>query len=368
MRAYSVRLAALATLFAVSALLVGSRVGFDQTEKLSTAAYTALLNGEPRAAMESLRALVDHNPASPYTWASLAEGLEENGDHAGAREAMLQALRRGPNIPQVRIRAANLFAEQGDPAAAARSLVVVLHRTPVFDDLVFDSFRRFGLAVRAILPLMPGDRRAARAWFYDVRQHGAAGDLKPVWDWLLPRGYADDELALSYVDGLLATRQYDTAGRDWAHYLAATGRTANSPLNWRFEPIDDVVYEPGEPLRIAFPGTSNLDFHHLSQRIVVHPGQYRFGARIRTDNLTTNHGIAFRLFDLENPGRLDRSTPQLTATNGWTTLAIPLTIPARTRLLSLTLVRAPSAKFDNKIAGTVWVGRVELTRQRAATE
>jgi len=404
MRAYCVRIAAMALLFATAALLLGWMSGNERveriacmagvcaTEQATARAYDLLLSGgaETPIAVERFRTLVARNPASPFPWATLAEGLAETGDAAGARSAMLQALRLGPLIPQIRIRAANLFSALGDRRDALRSLVTVLHGTAAFDQVVFNSFRRMELDVREVLAVLPENRRAARAYFDDLRQRGRTDELKTIWDWMLGRGFLDQELAAWYFDALLAAQRYSQAHEDWTHYLATSKQPgyevgnrvynpeferapSGSPFDWRFDAIngiavgcDSEVAHAGKAwLRIVFAGEVNTDFHHVSQQLVLSPGEYQFEAWIRTAGLTTDHGIAFRVFDAENPVRLDVQSAQFTGTREWTPVKLVVAIPLLTRIVRIGVLRTPSFKFDNKIAGTVWVDSVALTPSRA---
>lgn len=399
MRTYCVRTAAAALLFASTVLLLGPMSGNDRldhiactvgvcaTEQATAHAYALLLLGgaEASTAVERFRVLIARNPASPFAWATFAEALAETGDEDGARTAMLQAIARGPLIPQIRIRAANLFLAAGDRIDALRSLVTVLHGTAAFDRVVFNSFRRMELDVREVLIMFPEDRRAARAYFDDLRQHGKPGELKTIWHWMLDRGFVDQKLATSYFDALLATQQYSQAHQDWVRYLAASNQAgyvvgnrvynseferapSGSPFDWRFDPISGVAiscdsefaHAGKASLRIVFSGEANTDFHHVSQQVVLSPGEYHLVGWIRTQGLTTDHGIAFRVSDAENPGRFDVRSAQFTGTREWTPVNLTIPVPRLTRILSVGIVRSPSFKFDNKIAGTVWVDSVDL--------
>src|SRR6202140_5629553 len=64
-------------------------------------------------------------------------------------------------------------------------------------------------------------------------------------------------------------------------------------------------------LRIGFAGTQNLGFAAASQLAFVRPGTYRFHAFIRTEALTTDQGIQFRISDAEAPARLNEGFGKL---------------------------------------------------------
>jgi hypothetical protein len=55
-------------------------------------------------------------------------------------------------------------------------------------------------------------------------------------------------------------------------------------------------------LEVHFEGKENVDDHHLSQRVVVEPGDYRFEAWVKTEGITTDQGLGWRIHDAENPG------------------------------------------------------------------
>jgi hypothetical protein len=92
----------------------------------------------------------------------------------------------------------------------------------------------------------------------------------------------------------------------------------------------------------------------------VRPGTYRFHAFIRTEALTTDQGIRFRISDAEVPARLDEVFGQFTGSNAWSSVDHDLVVAPKTRLLRIEVIRQPSMKFDNKVAGTAWMDDLKL--------
>ena len=76
-------------------------------------------------------------------------------------------------------------------------------------------------------------------------------------------------------------------------------------------------YHGNYSLRVQFEGTENLDFHHISQSAAVAPGVYRFQLYVKAAGLTTDEGVAFRLFDSESPGRWNVATEPIVGTVDW---------------------------------------------------
>lgn len=117
-------------------------------------------------------------------------------------------------------------------------------------------------------------------------------------------------------------------------------------------------------MRIRFQGEGNVDYGHVSQTAVVEPGVYRFEAQLRTEGLTTDEGVAFRIFDPESRARLDVWTESFTESRDWTRVEKTLRVVPGTRLVEVRVARKPSWKFDNKIQGTAWVDAVSLEKVR----
>jgi hypothetical protein len=95
---------------------------------------------------------------------------------------------------------------------------------------------------------------------------------------------------------------------------------------------------------------------------VVREGDYRLRGFVKTDEITTNRGLALRVFDAESPGRLDVRTEEVAGTNEWRLLEKTFQVPRDTRLVEVQLSREGSLKFDSKIRGTLWLDDVTLER------
>ena len=113
-------------------------------------------------------------------------------------------------------------------------------------------------------------------------------------------------------------------------------------------------------LRIGFAGTENLDVAAASQLTLVRPGHYRFRAFIRTEGVTTDQGIRFRISDAEVPARLDEVFGQFTGSTSWSSVDHDLIVAPETRLVRIEVIRQPSMKFDSKVDGTAWIDQLKL--------
>ena len=92
----------------------------------------------------------------------------------------------------------------------------------------------------------------------------------------------------------------------------------------------------------------------------MQPGLHQFEASVSTEEITTDQGVGFRLFDPEDPSRLDLQTAALIGNNPWKKLEKRFRVPPGTRVVEVRVVRRGSLKFDNKISGTAWIDAVKL--------
>lgn len=325
---------------------------------------------------ESARQALWNDAASPYRWARNGEALQEAGDIEGARRCFRRALELAPRLPQIWMRAANFYLFLDEPAEMARCGARVLKMVPDYDEIIFSYFDRLALDTGLVLSRLE-DSRAGQSYLRHLVATRNLSAARPAWAWLAERGWADDRIASDYVDFLLREGEPRPAVAAWAAYLGSrakgypasealfNGSFYNEPsgcaFDWRITPVEGVeaVREAGA-LRLRFLGSANVAYDHAVQAAYVSPGVYRLSASVRTENLTTNEGIALRVYDAESPGRLDARTGALLGTNDWTQVTQKVVVPPGTRLLMVRIVRNASLKFDNQIGGTAWISGVSL--------
>ncbi|RPJ86141.1 MAG: hypothetical protein EHM18_07735 [Acidobacteria bacterium] len=140
-----------------------------------------------------------------------------------------------------------------------------------------------------------------------------------------------------------------------------------SPFDWqvparegyRARVVEGEGIEGSKALRIDFEGTHNLSFG-IGQIVVVRPGRYRFSAAVRSENVSTDQGLWFRVTDAGSREALIQTEPVL-GTAAWKRLEGELEVKQGGDRVYVSLVRTPSRKLDNKLAGTVWVDEVRVT-------
>ena len=128
------------------------------------------------------------------------------------------------------------------------------------------------------------------------------------------------------------------------------------PLDWHITPDAD-QFETAltkKNVTIRFLGKGNVAYDHLSQvAILPRAGTYRLTMRVKTEGITTNEGIRLAVSDL------GLATEPIGGTNDWMTVSLDVKVN-EARAIRVAVVRRPSEKFDNKLAGTVWIDSVTL--------
>jgi hypothetical protein len=359
-------------------------------ETLIESGYQAMYRSGPqnaRQALEAFREAARRDAASPDRWCDLAGALAQYGQTEQARYCYSRALQLAPNSPQVWLLAANFSFATGDNRTAVTRYARVLQLTPVYEPVVFSYYGLMGLPIHEILEYgIPADRKVAQSYFRHLLEAASEQEVGEAWRWMTSRSFADDRLAGQYVETLLGGKKYEDAAAGWKQYLG--GRAAGyrqssylyngdfgeeptgSVFDWRLSPADGVTLEldPSvshsgrRSLRVELGGKENLSYGGVAQRTVVREGTYRLRAWAKTEGLSTDRGLAVRVFDVEAPGRLDVRTEELTGTNEWRLLDLTFTAGPGTKLIEVQLSREPSLKFDNKIRGTLWLDGVRLER------
>ena len=351
------------------------RLGSDE---LAGVAYRRLAESNSRESLRLFELALRRDPASPYRWCDYGEALLAAGDQERAARAVFRGVQMGPAVAPVLMRAVNFARRVGDAGGALQHGRQLLALTPDYDDAIFTAWDRMELPAAALLVSGLPDRRSAQSYL----RHSLA---PTTWRWIESRGYADDPLADKYAAALLKRHEYAAAWQAWTSYVGAReagypGKNAifnpgferepaGTVFDWRVDAVPGVAVtrdltvaaEGKASLRLRFDHTGNLGDCGVSQRVVLQPGSYRFEGRMRTQEISSDEGLAFRLFDPENPSLLDARTGSLNATHDWTLLSVDFAVRPATRLVEVRVARTPSLKFDNKLGGTAWIDALVLT-------
>ena len=348
---------------------------------------------QPEKALEEFRRAAQLAPYNPRAWLDLAAALELQGKMPEAAQCLRQANFLAPNIPAIQWPIANFYLLQGNIDEAFRHFKVVLAGTSEYDGIVFSTaWKASGDPDKILVQLIP--RRAATefSYLYFLVSQQRFTEAQPVWK-RITRGSEKftAQQAAGYIDSLITARCPEDAYQVWRDLQAgglarnpATGSQENLLANGDFEDellnmgFDWVIatvegvyagldtatyYSPSRALLVQFSGKQNLGYRNVSQYVKVSPGRrYRLQAFLKTENITTDSGPRLEVRDAYDPGALDEFSEALTgSTSGWTSVLMDFMTGPKTELVVVDLARLPSRKFDNLIAGKVWLDDVRLT-------
>jgi hypothetical protein len=304
-------------------------------------------------AIGAFRTVLQRDPHDPNRWSDLGEAFLEAGRKQDARYCYQRVEALAPRVPPLLLRVASFHFLSGEPRRALPVTARILGMTPAYDAVIFSQYTRLADNADVLRFGLPQDSRAARSWLRFLMEAGRLEEAQRSWDWVAGHGLADDAVAGEYAWFLVRRGRPEAA---WSAWKRPTG-----PFHWSLARSAGVeIARDGDSLRIRFAGTENLEITAASKHVFVRPGTVRFRARIRTDGVTTDQGIRFRIFDAEAPARLNLTFGQFTGTNPWSDVQQDLVVPPQTRLLQIQVIREPSLRFDNRVGGSAWINAIEL--------
>ncbi len=342
-------------------------------------------------AISYYRRAVALDPQSPFYKLDLASSLEMAGNNTEADKYFRGAQDNFPISAEVSWKYGNfLLRQQRLPEAYAeihRAVAVDPTLIPLAVSRTWRSNPDVHVLLDQVLPdTVTGDWDAL-AFLADAKQASAA---LTVWQKLLAKKPSidskDSKKLFGFIELLVNQGRFDDAGTVWRQGMSLQGGISPAPdgnslvfdggfekdipnggFGWQQKDVlgadiefDTEVKHSGErSARIRFDGTANLTYADLFQFVLVTPGtNYRFRGYLRTDQLSTDSGIRFEIFDPQDVKQLNVVTPNETGTLPWTLEEADFTTGPQTHMVQIRLYRLPSQRLDNKISGTVWVDDV----------
>jgi hypothetical protein len=322
------------------------------------------------AGRDAVAALVDADPANPLVWCAYAQVLSVRGETQQAQSAFDHAVSLGPGMSPVLMRAANFDFTHGRREHGFLLSARILSQTDAFDEIIFSYLQRADAPAAAPLGnAIPAASRPARSWLGWLRAHGSDQDLCETWAWMKRNRLLDEKSAGEVAWTLWNRASYPAAYALWTDWLGTTQLLANTrfdtasretPFDWTLGSSPAVAVTRANGLNVRFSGTENVAFSGVRQFTFVPPSRYRLSAEVSSDNLTTDQGPFFRIFDPANPARLNAESAPILGTAGKSWITVEFTVTRGTEALAVQLERRPSQAFDNRISGTLYIHQVSL--------
>ncbi|MBW2054630.1 MAG: hypothetical protein JRI29_02840, partial [Deltaproteobacteria bacterium] len=116
--------------------------------------------------------------------------------------------------------------------------------------------------------------------------------------------------------------------------------------------------------KIRFEGTENISFGHLYQIVPVDPlTPYRLTYGWRSKNITTDQGPFMDIYGYDCNGVYFKG-PMMLGTHHWLEQDMEFTVPEACHAVVVRLRRRKSHRFDNKIAGILWLDDFKLEKMK----
>jgi Tetratricopeptide repeat len=330
------------------------------------------------------------SPHDAQLWEDLGSGYDWAGRTAESLSAFQYARDLFPHSPEINWRLANFCVRTGRTSEGLSALRKVLETDS-------SSARRvFALATNAtsngqtVLEMLPLQASIAFDYINFAIERGDIVRAEQAWGQILQTNTPFEiQEAMPYLDALVQHRELtqlegawsslrerfpkEMAGANPSSNLITNGAfeldILNGGLDWHVIQTEGALVsldtggalDGGRSLRITFDGSRNLDYGHVFQYVFVRPNtKYGFSGHMRTEGIGTDSGPKFQICDAYHPGDLFATTENFLGTRGWSEENADFTTLGDTHLLLVKVARSVSVKFDNKIAGTVWVGGVSL--------
>jgi hypothetical protein len=344
--------------------------------------------------LEMVRDLEDSTRLGPdraIHWANLAEAYELAERILDARRAYERAVGLFPKSPQINWEFANFLIRNGDAASAAGPLREAILGDPLLRVGAFDIAWRAGMPAERVLQIVPDQQDTLSAYLDYLIRAGRLDAAPEVWQRLMASSEPfDTDAAYRYFDALISAHRVDAlmplwgdlSRRDPAKFQWRAGDAnliqnggfegpmLNGGFGWRTLQIEGVTvsldsrisYDGTQSAAVRFDGKHNLGFANLMQYVAVEPlHSYRFVAYARTNGITTDSGPRIAIYDPFDRGALALETENLLGSSDWAEQRLDFRTGAGTKLIVVQIVRPPSGKLDNQIAGTLWLDDVSLT-------
>jgi tetratricopeptide (TPR) repeat protein len=336
------------------------------------------------------------NPLNANAWLDLGTYYELDGNTEAARKAFLRAKLSYPSSAEVSWRYGNFLLREGDLPTAYAEIRRAVQAEPNRAASAFSRCYRANPDIDAILnQALPAEPAVYVDVLGEAAQSKQLAVARIVWKRLLllhPHLHFQD--FDPFVSQLFAAGQSTDARQVWDEGVAtmtlpALQQAKDSVVwdpsfesgaegyyfSWRYQPVTQglqILLDPkqkhsgSQSLRLTFDGKHNENLEPACTVVNVEPKTaYHFSGWVRTQDLTTNSGIGFRIHSVGGPAPSINQTSELHDTNPWTSLEMVWTAGPQVHQASICIMREPSDTPNMNISGTAWVDDVNLVPQSA---
>jgi hypothetical protein len=346
---------------------------------------------DPAQAIKNFRRALSLNPRYADAWLDLGTLYESESEFSAARDAYLHARNAYPASATVAWRYGNFLLRRGEVHDAFGEIRRAVYADPKRSAEAFSRCWRVDPNVESVLDnVIPPDRAA----YLDVIRELAAADQLPaalsVWQRLVsfhPRMSPAD--IISFADFLIQKGHFDDAHHVWQDAFKLSDLITGDPpgsvlwdggfesnvrgggFAWTFPAPSPGVqtvldrrqkHAGKQSLRIFFDGKRNMNYEGVCTNAEVQPDTtHRFSAWVRTQALTSDEGIRFRLSGFPDAGPpVSTDSQDSRGSQSWTRVEMPWTSGKDVRRARVCVLRYLSRGLDARIQGTAWIDDISL--------
>ena len=332
-------------------------------------------------AEQFFRQAVDQNMFYMDAWFKLAQAEIARGNS----NAALAILRFSDELPK------NVFRWKWDQLLLAQELgakktfikginFLVKNGEKLQDAFqLFDGFtdKNSRLAIQEL------DTVNLRSYLEWLMRWGRAEDAWIAWQKIHEKGVHNKDIRLEYINFLVNLKQIERAvqvrktGHENVDGMTNAGfehEITNRGFDWRYTPDQKDKWtirrsmtsaaDGAYCLKLRFEGKENIAFGHLYQIVPVVPNvQYLLTYKWRSRDLTTDQGPFVDIYGYGCDGLYTKG-PMILGTHAWRKQGIEFEAPNGCHAVVVRLYRQPSKRFDNKIAGRLWLDDFGLEKRK----
>jgi hypothetical protein len=110
---------------------------------------------------------------------------------------------------------------------------------------------------------------------------------------------------------------------------------------------------------------TRVPFQHVSQLLLLQPGQYRLHGQVRAVALTNERGMRWVISCVEDRRKVLLETDRVTGSTPWTEFDAPFDVPddERCRAQEIRLVLAARIAAEQEVGGEIWYDGLQIERR-----
>lgn len=324
-------------------------------------------------------------PVDLGRWVDYADALSGDGWQRASDMARQHIKPYSTGSAPILMRLGNNYLMTGDYVEYLSYMKRVLSLTSSYNGAIFSSFASIAdsdLGMNVILEhALPVDRQvAANLLSYYSASSASIESLSALWAWMRNHNLASEreagEAAFAFVRG----GEFQKAHDAWMAFVSQKERNEllgngtffrvpiRSPFDWQITPQDGVTFQRDNGLTVRFHGSTNLRMANVRQCALLTSGQYLLSADVESRELTTDQRPAFEVVDAQSPMQLLAATPMVEPSASEAALEAPFEVSRPTGYVCVQLVREPSERNENRIAGTLHIRSVRIRTLSARTD